>query len=302
MTEKYVTKSGIPINIPTLENLMTEATQAALFLIDYFRMNLIYYQLISGKGLEFDKIRRFAVGDDPRRIDWKIFAKTGELNIRAFKEEREFNIVLVVDASDTMLLGTTEKTKSEFAAVIAGALGYAALEAKDIISVVMINEEKMLVSDPTTNFVDVMSVISNPENYGGKKAWHKLVTQLQSNYGEDSIIFIMSDFIDTNVDIFLPELASYYAKVYGIMIRDPVDNELPSGVGRIYLRDASGGGSYLTHLDAVREEYALLAKKQIDEIEHRFHEYEQLFFKLKTTEEFAQGFIKALGEQGVELT
>ena len=298
-----ITKSGIPINVGGLEKVMQESVTTALFLSDYFRLNLIYLQLISGKGLDFDRIRQFQPGDDPRRIDWKVYAKTQKLSSRVYKEERKFNIVLVLDTSDSMLLGTTAKTKAEYAAVIAGALAYAALDAGDQVSVVLLNEDKgYLVTDPLSDLVEVMSSLLETDYYGGPKMWHKLVTQLQSNYAEDAIVFVLSDFIDSNLDIFLPGLSSFFAKTYGIMIRDPIDTQLPSGVGKMYLQDPHGKSHYLTDLDTVKDEYAVLAQKEMDKVETKFHEYGQLFFKIKTDEEFAQGFVKAMGGEGVEIS
>ena len=144
-----------------------------------------------------------------------------------------------------------------------------------------------------------MAQVADKENYGGKKDWEQLVLNLTGNYSPDSIVFVISDFIDTNPESFLPELAGYFTKVYGIMVRDPTDNELPKGVGRMYLQDAEGKQVYLTDLDRVREEYAVLARRQIDAVRDVFHSYDQLFFEITTEGEFAEGFIKALGAEEV---
>ncbi|MFH1590887.1 MAG: DUF58 domain-containing protein [archaeon] len=293
------TQSPIHAHTFDFERLVKETITNSIKLTEYFRLKMIYYQLVSGKGLEFDRIREYQPGMDPRRIDWKIFSRTGKLFVRSYKEERKFDIIVVLDVSDSMLLGSTEMTKNEFAAIIAGTLAFAATESGDEVGVTMFSDKVEIVTDPSSEYYNMLNIISDPENYGGKKDWPNLAKTLISNYTDNSIIFVISDFIDTKAGLFLPELAANFAKVYGIMVRDPLDDDLPANVGRVYLRDFSGRKVYLTNFDEARKEYQVLNQKQIKDLMDEFHDYQQLFFKLKTNEDFATSFIKAVGEEEV---
>lgn len=287
------------VALPPFEALVRESIHASIKLIEYFKMNLIWYQLVSGKGLEFDKLRDYVVGDDVRRIDWKILARTNKLFIRAYKEERNYDIMFIVDVSNTMLLGTSNLTKSGYAAMAAGALGFAALEAGDNIGLVMMSSEKEVVLEPQSEFAVMMKLLANKQNYGGERNWAKLAQDIMASFDHETIVFILSDFIDTDPQLFLPELANNFAKVYGIMVRDPTDDRLPEGVGSMYLRDPHGGGVHLTNLNKVRHEYEILAKRQVDKVRNRFHEYGQLFFRVQTDEDFGMSFIKSVGNEEV---
>ncbi|MBN1645971.1 DUF58 domain-containing protein [Candidatus Woesearchaeota archaeon] len=289
----------ITVNMYDFDSLIKETIINATKLMEYFKLNLIYYQLVSGKGLEFDRIKEYVPGHDPRRIDWKIFARTNKLYIRAFKEERKFDVIIVLDVSDSMLLGTTNVTKNEYAAVIAGSLAYAATQADDRVAVVMNSENVEVATDPSNEFFQMLRIVSDKNNYGGDKNWAKLIRNLLANYAQESIIFIVSDFIDTNPEHFLPELSSHFTKVYGIMLRDPIDQEIPKGVGRMYLQGSSDSKLFLTDLDKVREEYSTLTQRQVEKIKSVFHDYDQLFFMIRTDEDFGAGFIKALGAEKV---
>ncbi|MCK5107628.1 MAG: DUF58 domain-containing protein [Nanoarchaeota archaeon] len=292
-------KQEIPVNVFDFDTLIEKTIKNSKKLKEYFRMNLIYYQLISGKGLEFDKIKEYMPGYDPRRIDWKIYARTNKLFVRHFKEERNFDIIIILDVSNSMLLGTNEYTKNEFASVIAGTLAFAAVEAGDNVGGGLFSSKHELLLDPDQDYYNLLNIMTNKKMYGGKKNWKKLAERLLGIYNSDAILFIISDFIDTNVQEFIPELAAGFAKVYGIMVRDPIDDKLPEGVGRIYLRDPDSGEVVLTDLEEVREEYELLNKRKIEQMKDAFHSYEQLFFKLKTGDDFSTGFIRALGEEQV---
>jgi uncharacterized protein (DUF58 family) len=290
------------VNMLPFDKLVQQTVLNSMKLKEYFRMNLIYYQLVSGKGLEFDRLKEYYVGGDPKRIDWKKFAKDGKLLLRVFKEERHFDIIIVMDVSDTMLLGTTDVTKNEYAAIIAGVFANAAIEAEDNVALVMHSDQHEVYLDPTAELFSLMNVMSDPTNYGGIKDWPKLTQNLVLNYRQESIIFIISDFIDTDPEMFLPELAANFSKVYGIMVRDPVDNALPKGVGKMYITAPNGKEKYLVDFNKVREEYEILVNRDITRIRESFRQYNQLFFQIIPGEDFGKEFIKSLGGEEVIIT
>jgi uncharacterized protein (DUF58 family) len=269
---------------------------------EYFRMNLIYHQLVTGKGLEFDKIKEYYMGADPKRMDWKKFAKSGDLMVRMFKEERHFDIIIVLDVSDTMLLGTTDVTKNEYSALIAGIFATAAIEASDNVAVVMHSDKVEVYTDPSAELFGMMMLVADKANYGGGKEWTKLTQNLVLNYRPESIVFLISDFLDTDAERFIPELATNFSKVYGIMVRDPVDNTLPQGVGRMYVKDVSGKSVYLADLNHLRQAYETQVLMDITKLRDVFKQYNQLFFQIIPGEDFGREFIKSLGGEEVIIT
>ena len=52
---------------------------------------------IRGRGLNFEELRDYLPGDDPRTIDWKVTARTGTPYVRVYTEERDRPALLVVD-------------------------------------------------------------------------------------------------------------------------------------------------------------------------------------------------------------
>ncbi len=297
-TYKKNTEAEIQVNVYNFEKLVKLTITNAVKLIEYFRLNLIYYQLISGKGLEFDRLKEYAPGMDVHRIDWKVFSRTDKLFVRTYKEERKFDIVFFFDVSDSMLLGTTDMTKNEFANLVIGTFAFAAIEAGDNVAITMLSDKVEIVTDPEGDYFKLMRLMSNKEHYGGKKDWNNLSRILLNNYGQDAILFFVSDFIDSPIKKILPDLAAHFSKVYGIMIRDPIDVKLPENVGSMYLKNLEGK-NYLSNLDKLKEEYEVLAKKEMRDVEELFHDYGQLFFKIITGEDFSIAFIKSLGHEQV---
>ena len=82
-----------------------------------------------GEGLTFSDYRRYSPGDDTRRIDWKLFARTEEYFIKQYEEERSLTVHLLVDTSASMDYGEASSHKFEYAAKLG--LGFAYLTAEE---------------------------------------------------------------------------------------------------------------------------------------------------------------------------
>jgi uncharacterized protein (DUF58 family) len=61
-----------------------------------------FRSVFKGQGIEFDEARHYQIGDDARFIDWNASARFGEPYVKMYREEREFSVFLVLDASPSM--------------------------------------------------------------------------------------------------------------------------------------------------------------------------------------------------------
>ena len=65
-----------------------------------------YHSAFKGRGIEFEEVRPYQIGDDVRAIDWNVTARCGSPFIKLFREERELTVHLMVDLSASQSLGT----------------------------------------------------------------------------------------------------------------------------------------------------------------------------------------------------
>src|SRR5271154_783128 len=79
-----------------------------------------------GVGSEFHEMRPYSPGDDVRRIEWNVTARTGEPHVRIELAERVLVTWLVYDASASMAFGTAERRKADVAGGVALAIGHGA--------------------------------------------------------------------------------------------------------------------------------------------------------------------------------
>jgi uncharacterized protein (DUF58 family) len=71
-----------------------------------------YQSVFKGQGVAFSEVRGYTPGDDVRTIDWNVTARTGEPHVKLFTEERELTVMLLVDMSASLDLGTRDMTSA----------------------------------------------------------------------------------------------------------------------------------------------------------------------------------------------
>jgi uncharacterized protein (DUF58 family) len=77
-----------------------------------------------GRGLEFQEVRPYVAGDDPRNIDWRVTARRGRPHTKLFREEREQPVWLLVDLQPGLFFGTRRQLKSALATRAAALLAW----------------------------------------------------------------------------------------------------------------------------------------------------------------------------------
>ncbi len=95
-----------------------------------------YHSAFKGRGMEFEEVRPYQIGDDVRTIDWNVTARYGEPFIKVFREERELTVLLVVDLSRSHEFGSRDQFKRELVAELGATLAFSAIKNNDKVGLV----------------------------------------------------------------------------------------------------------------------------------------------------------------------
>lgn len=95
-----------------------------------------YLSVFRGAGLEFDSVREYEPGDDPRSVDWNVTARVGRPYVKTFVDERELTLQFVVDLSASMDGGFGGRSARQVAARVCASLGFSAVRHGDKIGFV----------------------------------------------------------------------------------------------------------------------------------------------------------------------
>ncbi|MEH6452161.1 MAG: DUF58 domain-containing protein, partial [Psychromonas sp.] len=75
-----------------------------------------HHSQFRGRGLNFEELKHYQVGDDIRNLDWKVTLRTGQAHVRLYSEEKDRNVVILVDQGANMFFASTDTMKSVVAA------------------------------------------------------------------------------------------------------------------------------------------------------------------------------------------
>ncbi|MFO0814811.1 MAG: DUF58 domain-containing protein [Gemmatales bacterium] len=108
----------------------------AKFIVEGFLTGL-HASPYQGFSVEFSEHRKYVPGDDPKEIDWNVFAKTDKYYIKKFRAETNLSGYLVMDLSASMnYTFRQELTKFEYAISLSAALGYMMIHQQDPVGLV----------------------------------------------------------------------------------------------------------------------------------------------------------------------
>jgi uncharacterized protein (DUF58 family) len=93
-----------------------------------------------GFSVEFSEFRAYTPGDDPRYLDWKLYARTDRYSIKRFEDETNLLCYLLVDMSRSMNYGSGAHPKIEYARTLAASLAYFLFMQRDAVGLLTFDE------------------------------------------------------------------------------------------------------------------------------------------------------------------
>ncbi len=160
---------------------------------------------IKGHGIDFDEVREYQFGDDIRSIDWKTTAKLQKTYIKTYKEEKQRQVFVLVDFSNSMYFASKVAFKSVICAKVATLIAFSALKHNDKIGAVMYNENNHYELKAKNskygvqNLISAMVKLHNTDNTKtSKNNFYQALLRLKNSVKPGSLLFIISDFYQLN--------------------------------------------------------------------------------------------------------
>lgn len=223
-----------------------------------------YKSVFKGHGMEFAGIRQYYRGDDFRAIDWKVSARTGDLHIREHTEERELQIIIALDLSNSMSFGSNAKIKRESAVEFAAVMSLVAERNNDRTGICLFTDSVEKYVPPAKGKSHILRLIRDLSYFNPKNKGTKLTSPLNflnTTLNRKSVIFLVSDTID--IEPIERELKVTAAKHDLIMVnvRDPRENIIPD-VGIIEIENPETGDNFLFDTSNRKMVEKVLAEQQ----------------------------------------
>ncbi|MDB4871289.1 MAG: hypothetical protein JWL97_2293 [Gemmatimonadales bacterium] len=218
-----------------------------------------YRSVFKGQGMEFSEVREYQPGDEVRSIDWNVTARMRRPFVKRYIEERELTVMLVVDLSGSERFGTVKRFKSELASELAAVLAMSAIRNNDRVGVLLFTDRVEHVIPPRKGRRHVLRIIRDLLAFEPVGRGTDMVTAIDyvaRMLNEHAIVFIVSDFLEADIDHPLKLLAQRH-DVVAVTVEDPSERLLPDiGVARLIDPETGETFEVDTSSPLVRDSYS----------------------------------------------
>ncbi len=224
-----------------------------------------YESVFKGRGMEFDEVREYQIGDEIRSIDWNVTARTGEPYVKVFVEERELTVIFLVDLSASGAFGSTRQIKNEVAAEICALLAFSAIKNNDKVGLIVFTDHVEMFIPAAKGTTHVLRLIRELLNFKPRQTRTDLTAGMEylgRVTKKKSVVFLISDFLGQGFEKQMRILGKRHDLI-AVSITDPREVKMPN-VGLIQLEDAETGELVLidTGSAAFRKQYETLGSER----------------------------------------
>lgn len=190
-----------------------------------------------GRGMNFEELRHYRIGDDIRQMDWKVSNRTRKPHVRVYAEEREQPVLLAVDMRQPMYFGSRRMMKSVVAAEVAALLAWHVVHKGDRIGLLIFNEQHCHEVRPRRSQHQIMRILNLLCDYSrqlvdlnasGEDRLNPMLHRVHNLAGHDGSVYLISDLNHANTET--TEHLSRLARHNNVCVNyiyDPLEHHLP---------------------------------------------------------------------------
>lgn len=148
-----------------------------------------------GSGAEFEQYRYYEPGDDPKRIDWKYFSKSGKYMIKESQSESHLHVTLMLDLSGSMNYEENGIKRLDYAKNLLATIAYLAHFQGDSLTFFTFQEGVLTkkVAPSPKSFQRILFYLENEKAFGSWPVTKQSFPALKSKQKE--LIILVSDFL-----------------------------------------------------------------------------------------------------------
>ncbi|MGL4944411.1 MAG: DUF58 domain-containing protein [Thermoguttaceae bacterium] len=119
---------------------ITRLDLRARYIVDGF-LSGIHRSRHFGSSIEFRQHRQYSPGDDPRHVDWKVWARQDRLYVKQYEVDTHLRLTLLLDTSASMLYASRAMSKYDYACTLGCSLAYLAMRQQDAVGCVTFDRD-----------------------------------------------------------------------------------------------------------------------------------------------------------------
>jgi len=234
-------------------------------------INGIHRSPYFGASVDFAEHRGYVPGDDIRRVDWKLYARTDRYYIKEYEADSNSNFSVLLDVSKSMGFGSRGITKLEYGKLLAGCLTYLVHRQRDRVGLVAFDSDVVDIVPPSAKHMETaLHVLDRlkPSNPGALKApLHKVA----EHFGRRGLLVLVSDLYE-EPDAVLDAISPLRFRGHDIAVfhlLDPAELDFSFREPSAF-EDLETGEQIPIVPDALADQYKALVQAHVEALRERF--------------------------------
>lgn len=182
-----------------------------------------------GVSTDFAEHRAYMPGDDIRRVDWRVYARTDRFYIKQFEAETNADVAFLLDVSGSMGYGSGDVSKLDYARFLTASLAYFSAAQRDRVGLYAFGRDVVEYVRPSAAHLDkILHAIARakPE---GEGSWDDSLARVANTFRRRGIMVVVSDFYDDPEEITssLGSLKAMGHDMVAFQVLDPAEIDFP---------------------------------------------------------------------------
>ena len=238
----------------------------AKFIVEGFLSGL-HASPFHGFSVEFTEYRQYSPGDDPRYLDWRLYARSDRYYVKKFEEETNVDCHLLLDISASMGYGSRGVTKLRYGSMLAASLAYLMNRQRDGVALATFDDAIVTMLPPSARASHLRSILVTLDRIalGTRTDVSKPLHLLADAIGKRGIVVLISDLLDDPAQIVegLRHFRFRGSDVIVFHLLDPAERTFPFERAARF-RDVELGDELMAVPSVVRQEYLDALQRAID--------------------------------------
>jgi uncharacterized protein (DUF58 family) len=251
-----------------------------------------------GASIDFAEHRGYVPGDDIRRVDWRLYARTDKYYVKEYEADTNANLAVLMDISRSMAFASQGITKLEYGSYLAACLAYLSHRQRDRVGIVTFDEDIVTYVPPSAKHFNVLLHTldqAKPVKPGRLTA---SVMKIAEHFKRRSIVALISDLYE-NPDDLIESLSPY--RVLGndlivFHVLDPAEIEFPYNQASRF-QDLESGEEVPVIPEVFAEQYRKMMQEHIEALTAKFSEVRIDYVLVNTSKPLDEALFSYLGNR-----
>ena len=251
-----------------------------------------------GASVDFAEHRGYVPGDDIRRMDWRLWARTDRYYIKEYEAETNSNFACLLDVSKSMSYGSRGITKLEYASILTACLTNLVHHQRDRVGLVTFDNDIVDFVPPSAKHMDVVLHTLDRQKPGRPGSLKGPLHKMAEHFGRRGVLVVISDFYE-DPDVVVEAVTPLRFRGNDIIVfhvLDPAELEFGFSDAQAF-EDLETGEQMPVVPDALRKEYIELVNAHCEALRSKFSEVRVDYMLLDTSKPLDHALFRYLSSR-----